>query len=53
MSIMTYKYTPVPKEATYALIERAKQGDERAKAELCEQNTGLVKKLALKFVSSE
>ncbi len=50
---MTYKYTPVPKEATYALIERAKQGDERAKAELCEQNTGLVKKLALKFVSSE
>ncbi len=50
---MEYKYVPVSKQDTYSLIERAKAGDEDAKTLICSQNTGLVKKLALKFVSSE
>ncbi len=50
---MAYKYVPVPKEDTYALIERAQAGDEAAKAEICRQNTGLVKKIALKFSTPE
>ena len=50
---MTYKYVPVPKEDTYELIRRAQNGDEEAKSLIIEQNTGLVKKLALKFSSSE
>ncbi|MGC2872180.1 sigma-70 family RNA polymerase sigma factor [Ihubacter sp. mB4P-1] len=50
---MTYKYVPVAKEDTYELIRRAQSGDEDAKALLCEQNTGLVKKIALKFASGD
>ncbi len=50
---MAYKYVPVPKADTYALIKKAQAGDEEALSLLCEQNTGLVKKLALKFASSE
>lgn len=50
---MEYKYIPIPKEDTYALIARAQAGDEEAKELICRQNTGLVKKLALKFISSE
>lgn len=50
---MGYKYVPVSKEDTYALIARAQKGDEEAKELICRQNTGLVKKLALKFASSE
>ncbi len=50
---MTYKYIPVSKEETYELIRRAQAGDEEARALLVEQNTGLVKKLALKFAAAE
>lgn len=50
---MTFKYIPVPKADTYALIERAKTGDEEAKELICRQNTGLVKNIALKFTSAE
>ena len=50
---MGCKYVPIPKEETYILIERAKQGDEEAKARLAVENTGLVKKIAARFVSEE
>lgn len=50
---MACKYVPVPKEDTYALIKAAQDGEEDAKALLVEQNTGLVKSIALKFASSE
>ena len=50
---MAYKYTPVPKEDTYDLIRRAQDGDEEAKTLIIEQNTGLVKKIALKFASAD
>lgn len=50
---MTCKYVPVSKEDTYALIRLAQAGDEDAKASLCQQNTGLVKKIALKFAVGE
>lgn len=50
---MSCKYTPMPKEETYILIERAQQGDEEAKTRLAVENTGLVKKIAAKFVSEE
>ncbi len=50
---MTCKYVPVSKEDTYALIRLAQAGDEDAKARLCQQNTGLVKKIALKFAVGE
>lgn len=50
---MSSRYVPVSKEDTYALIERAQAGDEEAKSLLCRQNTGLVKKLALKFSSAD
>ena len=46
-------YVTIPKETTYELIEKAQAGDEDAKTLLAEQNTGLVKKIALKFSSSE
>lgn len=49
---MSYSYTAVKKEDTYALIERAKQGDEEARELLVSQNTGLVKSLALKYSAS-
>ena len=43
---------PVKKEDTYALIKRAQQGDEDAREQYANQNTGLVKNLALKFTGS-
>ncbi|MCB6992038.1 sigma-70 family RNA polymerase sigma factor [bacterium 210820-DFI.6.37] len=46
---MTAKYIPVKKEDTYALIRRAQQGDNEACEQIVNQNTGLVKNLALKF----
>lgn len=50
---MGCRYVPIPKEETYILIERAKQGDEEAKTRLIMENTGLVKKIAARFVSCE
>ena len=49
---MASKYVPVKKEDTYALIEKAQQGDEDARERIVNQNTGLVKNLALKFTGS-
>lgn len=46
---MAAKYTPVKKEDTYALIRKAQQGDNGACEQIVNQNTGLVKNLALKF----
>ncbi|MBE6034675.1 MAG: sigma-70 family RNA polymerase sigma factor [Clostridiales bacterium] len=40
------------KEDTYALLEKAKLGDEAARELLVSQNTGLVKSLALKYVGT-
>jgi len=50
---MECKYTPMPKEETYILIEQAQKGDEEAKTRLVAANTGLVKKIAVRFVSDE
>jgi len=50
---MACRYTPIPKEETYILIERAQQGDEEAKTRLTVENTGLVRKIAARFVSDE
>lgn len=50
---MGCRFTPIPKEETYILIERAQRGDEEAKTKLIMANTGLVKKIAAKFVSEE
>lgn len=47
---MASKYVPVPKAETYLLIEKANNGDKEAKEQIVQQNTGLVKKIALKFV---
>lgn len=49
---MASKYVPVKKEDTYALIEKAQQGDNEAREQIVNQNTGLVKNLALKFTGS-
>lgn len=49
---MANKYVPVKKEDTYLLIKQAQQGDDAAREKIVEQNTGLVKNLALKFVNS-
>ncbi|MFV0516479.1 MAG: sigma-70 family RNA polymerase sigma factor [Aminipila sp.] len=49
---MGYNYSEITKEDTYALIERAKTGDETARELLVSQNTGLVKSLALKYSGS-
>lgn len=49
---MAHKYVPVKKEDTYALIEKAQQGDQQAKELIVNQNTGLVKNLALKYTGS-
>lgn len=49
---MASKYVPVKKEDTYALIEKAQQGDRDAREQIVNQNTGLVKNLALKFTGS-
>ncbi|MGN0658914.1 MAG: sigma-70 family RNA polymerase sigma factor [Emergencia sp.] len=50
---MGCRYVPVPREDTYALIRRAQEGDQTAREILCEQNTGLVKKIALKFAAGD
>jgi len=49
---MTYKYVRIAKEDTYALIERAKGGDDLAREQIVNQNTGLVKNIALKFINT-
>ena len=49
---MAYSYASVSKEDTYDLIQRAKDGDEWAREQLVNQNTGLVKKIALKFIGT-
>lgn len=46
---MACKYVPMPKEDTYELIKKAKNGDEKAKEEIVYRNTGLVKSIALRF----
>ena len=48
---MAYKYEPVAKEDTYRLIERAQEGDRKARELIVEQNIGLVKNLAMKYAS--
>ncbi|WP_027398132.1 sigma-70 family RNA polymerase sigma factor [Anaerovorax odorimutans] len=47
---MSCNYTAISKEDTYNLIHEAKSGNEEAKEQLVNQNTGLVKNIALKFV---
>lgn len=49
---MTCKYVPAAKEDTYALIKRAQGGDAEAREQIVNQNTGLVKNIALKFLNS-
>lgn len=49
---MSGKYIPVRKEVTYELIEKAQQGDKNACGLIVEQNTGLVKNLALKYTGT-
>lgn len=49
---MSGKYIPVRKEDTYALIKQAQQGDESARELVVQQNTGLVKNLALKYTGT-
>lgn len=46
---MSGRYVPVRKEDTYELIEKAQQGDKSACELIIQQNTGLVKNLALKY----
>ncbi|MDO4544661.1 MAG: sigma-70 family RNA polymerase sigma factor [Bacillota bacterium] len=48
---MTYKYTPIAKEDTYKLIEKAQKGDQEARELIVSQNIGLVKNLAMKYAS--
>lgn len=49
---MSFEYIPQSKEETYQLIRRAKNGDEEAREQLIYRNTGLVKKIALKFIGT-
>ena len=49
---MSHKYIKISKEDTYALIKSAQQGDFQAKETIVNQNTGLVKSIALKFTNS-
>lgn len=46
------RYVPVRKEDTYALIQAAQSGDKTACEKIVEQNTGLVKNLALKYTGT-
>ena len=48
---MASSYTAIPKKDTYELIEKAKNGDQTAKEQIVNQNTGLVKNIALKFTN--
>ena len=50
---MACRYVPIPKEETYILIERAQNGDEEARTRLVTENTGLVRKVASRFVSED
>ncbi|MBR5315457.1 MAG: sigma-70 family RNA polymerase sigma factor [Firmicutes bacterium] len=50
---MTSNYVAASKEDTYALLWKAQKGDEEAKRKLIEQNTGLVRSIAMKFLSAE
>ena len=50
---MAFSYVPCSKEDTYSLIRQAQSGDESAREQLVNQNTGLVKNIALKFVSTD
>lgn len=45
-------YSPQSKEDTYMLLSQAQRGDELARELLVEKNIGLVKNIALKFLSS-
>ncbi len=49
---MASSYVPVRKEDTYALIDAAQRGDQNARELIVEQNTGLVKNLALKYTGT-
>jgi RNA polymerase sporulation-specific sigma factor len=49
---MGSNYHPATKEDTYRLIEAAQSGNEAAREQLVEQNTGLVKNIALKYTNS-
>jgi len=49
---MSFKYTAIRKEDTYTLITQAQNGDRDAKEQIVEQNTGLVKNIALKFLGT-
>jgi RNA polymerase sporulation-specific sigma factor len=49
---MASNYQPVMKEDTYRLIKEAQSGNEAAREQLVEQNTGLVKNIALKFTGT-
>lgn len=46
---MSNRYIPVRKEDTYELIKKAQQGDKVSCEMIVQQNTGLVKNLALKY----
>jgi RNA polymerase sporulation-specific sigma factor len=49
---MASNYQPAMKEDTYRLIKEAQSGNEAAREQLIEQNTGLVKNIALKFTGT-
>lgn len=49
---MVTKYSPIAKEDTYKLIEAAQRGDREARELIVNQNIGLVKNLAMKYVSN-
>ncbi len=49
---MASEYKPLMKEDTYRLIKEAQSGNEEAREQLIEQNTGLVKNIALKFIGT-
>ncbi|MFA5634504.1 MAG: SigB/SigF/SigG family RNA polymerase sigma factor [Anaerovoracaceae bacterium] len=49
---MASNYQPVLKEDTYRLIKEAQSGNGAAREQLIEQNTGLVKNIALKFIGT-
>ena len=49
---MASNYQPILKEDTYRLIKEAQSGNGTAREQLIEQNTGLVKNIALKFIGT-
>lgn len=48
---MASKYVPIAKEDTYKLIEEAQNGNKDAREKIVDQNIGLVKNLAMKYVT--